>query len=127
MSYTQRHDQITKIIEKIYPENLLESLSAIEYTLVHSTVEEGKALAPLEANFQLPNSFLRTRNSFDTERLFVNNNLENNWNSRLDRLIELLDDIEIEGTLMSQEEPIDEKMLEKLIKWRSGSQVNSKK
>lgn len=120
MSYTQRHDQITKIIEKTYPENLLESLSAIEYTLLHSTVEEGKALAPLEANFQLPNVFLRTRNSFDTERLFLNSRLENNWNAKLDRIIELLDQIEVEGAETQQEEPVDEKMLEKLIKWRSG-------
>lgn len=116
MNLNQKHEKFTKIISYTTPENFLESLTAIEYNL-HQPAEESKSLAPNEANFQLPNVFLKTRNNFEIEKLLGKSNLEDNWNAKIDKAIEFLDRIELDQKEFEEPGVFDDKILETLIKY----------
>lgn len=118
MNFSQKHERLAKIISYTTPENFLESLSAIEYSLLLPSSEEVMSLVPNEANFQLPNIFLKTRNNFEVEKLFGKSRPDDNWNSKIDKLIGLIDQIELKQDHPSENGDFDEKTLEVLIKHR---------
>lgn len=118
MNYRQKHENFVKTIQYAVPENFLESLSAIEYNLLHPSSEATKCLVPKEANFQLPNIFLKTRNSFAVEKLFGKSRRDDNFNAELDKIIDVLDQIEFKQPANLKNLLFDEKILEILIKYR---------
>lgn len=121
MQERQKHEQIGRIVSQANPENFMESLSGIEYHLLQAPNEEQKSLVPTEANFQLPEIFLRIKNTFEIEKIFLKSRLENNWNHRLDKIIEKLNQIELEQPVTEKKSIFDEKVLETMIRWRYGT------
>lgn len=118
MNYTQKHDKLARTIYYTTPENFLDSLSSIEYSLLLPPAETAKSLVPNEPNFQLPNVFLKTRSNFLVEKLFRRNRPEDDFSEEIGRLLKILDEIEVEQATPQEGNPFDEKVLEILIKYR---------
>jgi len=118
MSFKQKHEKFARTIHYTIPENFLDSLSTMEYALLLSSSETPKCLVPNEANFQLPNIFLKTRSSSAVEKLFSKSRCEDNFNAELDAMIEFIDQIEFDRPPQPESNPLDEKTLEILIKHR---------
>lgn len=118
MDYTQKHERIAKIISQTRLENLMESLSSIEYNL-HQPIKVSKSVVPLEANFQFPEMFLKTLNSFEVEKIFGKSDHKDNWNVNLNEMIDFLDNIEFSGEVENEPLEYDEKTLQTLIKNRN--------
>lgn len=121
MDYKSKHGNITKIISRTTFENFIESLAAIEYNLSIPIQEPSKCLVPLEANFQLPNIFLKTKLNFKSDKILNNDSMKANWNKEIDKIVEFLDGIELEVEEEDEEVDCLEKELEEMIRWRQGT------
>lgn len=120
MDHRSKHENIAKIISQTTLENFLESLSAVEYNMCHLVQEAPKCLVPLEANFQLPNVFLKTKLNFKSEKLLTGDAIKANWNSEVSKISDFLEEIELEEYEMKVEKECNEKGIEELIRWRYG-------
>lgn len=120
MSLKEKHERIVKALSLTSLENFIESLSSIEYTLQSITSEPQRSVAPLEANFQIPNVFLKTKKSFKVEKLFLDGEAGGEWNESLDGAIEFLDGIKLCVTESNEADVPDGKLLEKMLMWRNG-------
>lgn len=121
MSLKGKHERIVKILSSTTLENFIESLSSIEYGLQSFSPEPQESIVPLEANFQIPNVFLKTKKSFKVEKLFLEKELGGEWNQQLDRAIEFFDSIELGTPETNEAHSFDVKLLERLLEWRNGT------
>lgn len=123
MNYNTKHEKVAKIIARTTFENFIESLAAIEYNLCLPIQEPAKCLVPLEANFQLPNVFLKTKLNFKSDKILSNDAMKANWNTEIAKVCDFLENIELEVFEERKELMCDEKNLEELIKWRQGTNI----
>lgn len=123
MNFKAKHEKIMKSLSNTNFENFIEKLSSIEYILETTSNTTEKALVPMEANFQLPNTFLKSRPNFKLENLFSNSNKENNWDEALDASIAFLDEIQFDMKI-EKKSVTDVELLERMICWRNGKKPN---
>lgn len=122
MNYKNSHGKIVKCLESLTIQNCIENLSSLEYIMQNEVQDSQVALVPQEANFQLPNIFLKTKMNPKAEKLFSENKAFLDWDDSLEKAINFLLEIEIQMVSDSQNENIhDEKILEALIRSRFGS------
>lgn len=124
MSLRSKHEKIAKILSFTSLENFIENLSSIEYTLQSLTQEPQESIVPLEANFQIPNVFLKTKKSFKVEKLFLEKELSGEWNDQLDKAIEFFSGIELDIPETDEAHKLDERLLERLLRWRNSVASN---
>lgn len=120
MDFQAKHLKILKSIQMATLKNFLECLSSVEYTLETCNPALLKAIVPLEANFQLPNIFLKTKKAFKIENLFSDKNLAADWNDELATAILYIDNIELECSGNNKDPEVDILQLESMLKWRNG-------
>ncbi|KAI4292519.1 hypothetical protein PAPHI01_1793 [Pancytospora philotis] len=128
MNYRIKHEKFAQSIAGAAKETLVDSLAAIEYCLQTQNGDELKFLVPREANFQLPNVFLRTRMDPGAEKLLAQHACRADWDSSIDALVEQLDEIEFEdGAPEDSEIEGREELLESLIRVHSGGYAGGAK
>lgn len=123
MNLKAKDEKILKTLAPVKPEKFLECLSVVEYNLQTTPIETSRIIAPQEANFQLPNVFLKTRTVFKAEGILSNNEFSANWNDKLDQAIKFLDSIDLSPIDESKTEDLDSKILESLLCYRNGKSI----
>lgn len=123
MNYRAKHEKFAKTISTLTKDTLIDNLSSLEYAMLLPAEEEPRFWVPREANFQLPNVFLRTKIDPQAEKLLTQPGQNVDWKDNIDRLVGHLDDIQLEDEEgeESEEAPEDEELLEALIKMRYGT------
>ena len=118
MNYKSKHSRLIRAVEGVNIKNCIEELAALEHILQAKTEEDNTVLMPLEANFQLPNVFLKTKINNKVQRLFDSCPSSPQNDLSLEEVIEFLSDIEIYDVPNIQIGCFDESILEDLIRFR---------
>lgn len=120
--YKNKHYKILKGVEKMNIQNFIEELSSIEYVLQNKIVEADAILVPQEANFQLPNTFLKTKIGNKVQSLFKDSPAAPDRDNNIDDAIEFLNEIEIQDIQeINENECFNMQILEKLVRARFGT------
>lgn len=118
-----KHSKILKILNSLTPPSLMEGLSHMEYILLNDPETQGLGLVPQEANFQLPNIFLKSKINSKVEKLLKETKKSLGWDSSLDAAIDFLGEVEVVDALEEDLNPeFSEEVLEELLKARHGNQ-----
>lgn len=120
MTFVNKHTNVLKTLLSANLDNFIESLSSIEYTLQTSQVQSNISLAPVVANFQIPNLLLKTKNTFKTEKVFSDKNSNIVSNINLQKVMSFIDNIEFEACLDKKNIIYDEELLKSLLKFHNG-------
>ena len=104
-------------------ENFLEKLNSLQLMTDLSIEEKATALIPQEANFQLPNIFLKSKINNKLENIFYQSKPLPDYSTSVDYAIDYLNEIIIEDVPDSNlEQEYDEKLLEQMVRMRFGTQ-----
>ncbi|ADM11805.1 uncharacterized protein Eint_070410 [Encephalitozoon intestinalis ATCC 50506] len=85
--------------------------------------DEEICIVPKEANFQLPNIFLRTRLNPECQKLIDSSKSSENWNDIIEGVIEMLEEADLttgEHSPTTRKCPVDQDTLNKLVFERYG-------
>lgn len=119
MEFKKKLEKINKLLSFTNKNNFIEQLNNLEYNF---NFEDNSNLAyiPLEANFQLPNTFLKSAISNSVKHLFESeNSFQTNWNKQIDMAIEYFDFIEFDTEITDENEDENySQMLKDLINER---------
>lgn len=119
MEFKKKLEKINKLLSFTNKNNFIEQLNNLEYNF---NFEDNSNLAyiPLEANFQLPNTFLKSAISNSVKHLFESeNSFQTNWNKQIDMAIEYFDFIEFDTEITDEnEDENNSQMLKDLINER---------
>ena len=112
-----KHERIAQCIDGAPMETFIEHLLALESILHVPAATMGDALVPAEANFQLPNVFLRTKANPKVERILEQRTPAVDMTAHINKVCDLLDELEWESVGRAEAD----KDLEALIRLRTGN------
>ncbi|KAI5149064.1 hypothetical protein ENBRE01_0674 [Enteropsectra breve] len=94
MEREKRHKKFERVLKATALQNFQKSVKFVCNIAKQPACRQDTICTANEANFQLPNVFLRTKENFKLETVFANNNEPVDWIDNVKELIDFINEIQ---------------------------------